>query len=106
MSNHIAVIGDRDFISGFSALGCILYPVDEKTDLRSLFTEVIEANFFCIFILESYALKIMDLLTQYQEQSHPLIIPLADFRKGLSLSDNLLSRLTIKAVGQDIMPGI
>lgn len=103
MPNHIAIIGDKDFISGFKAGGCVLYPVDDKTDLRAMFTELIEANFLCIFILESYALKIMDCLQQYKEKSRPLIIPLPDFRRDLSLTENLLSRLTIRAVGQDII---
>jgi vacuolar-type H+-ATPase subunit F/Vma7 len=106
MPNNIAVIGDRDFISGFGALGCALYPVDEKTDLPGLWAEVVEANFLCIFILESYALKIRDLIAQYREESRPLIIPLADFRRDLSLSDELLSSLTIKAVGKDIIQGV
>ena len=106
MPNNIAVIGDRDFISGFSALGCTLYPADEKTDLKHVFTEVVEADFLCIFILEKYALKIMDLLEQYREEPRPLIIPLADFRKDLSLGDGLLSHLTVKAVGRDITQGI
>lgn len=105
MPNNIAVIGDQDFISGFKTLGCTLYFVDEKTDLRDVFSKVMEANFLCIFILESYALKIMDLTEEYSQKSHPLIIPIPDFRKDLSLSDNLLSRLTIKAVGKDISQG-
>jgi len=102
MPNNIAVIGDRDFILGFKALGCALYPVDEKMDVRLAFTKAIEADFSFIFILESYALKIMDLLEQYREKSRPLVIPLPDFRQGLSLSEDLLSQFTIRAVGKDI----
>jgi vacuolar-type H+-ATPase subunit F/Vma7 len=105
MPNNIAVIGDEDFISGFKTLGCALYLVDEKIDVRVVFSKVIEANFLSIFILESYALKITDLIEEYGQKSHPLIIPMPDFRKDLSLSDNLLSRLTIKAVGKDISSG-
>ena len=103
MPNNIAVIGDSDFISGFKALGCTLYPVDERTDLRSVFTKIIEQDFSFIFILESLALKIMDLIEQYSQNTRPLIIPLSDFRHDLSLSENLLSRLTVKAVGKDIV---
>ena len=103
MLNNIAVIGDNDFILGFKSLGCALYPVDEKTDPRSVFTKVIEQGFPFIFILESLALKIMDLIEQYSQKTQPLIIPLSDFRQDLSLSENLLSRVTIKAVGKDII---
>jgi len=106
MYNNIAVIGDRDFISGFKALGCVLYPVDDKTDLRAVFNEVIKADFLCIFILESFALKIMDLIEQYKQESRPLIMPLSDFRRDLSLIEDLLSQLTIRAVGQDILQGV
>jgi V/A-type H+-transporting ATPase subunit F len=103
MSNNIAVIGDKDFISGFKALGCVLYPVDETTDLQSLLTKVIEENFLFIFILEKYALRLKDLFKQYSQRARPLIIPLSDFRADLSLTENLLSDLTVKAVGKDIM---
>ena len=102
MPNNIAVIGDTDFISGFKALGCTLYPVDEKMDVRSAFNQATEASFSFIFILESYALKIMDLLDEYREKLRPLIIPLPDFRGDLTLSEYLLSQFTIKAVGKDI----
>lgn len=102
MPHNIAVIGDRDFISGFKALGCTLYPVDDKRDMRLAFNQAIEANSSFIFILESYALKIMDLLQQYREKSRPLIIPLPDFRQDLSGLKDLLSQFTIRAVGKDI----
>lgn len=105
MPNNIAVIGDADFISGFKALGCTLYPIDDKTDVRPVFEQAIEANFPFIFILESYALKIIDLINQYQEKSRPLIIPLPDYRGDLFLSEDLLSQFTIRAVGKDIVQG-
>lgn len=104
-SCRIAVIGDDDFISVFKALGCACYTVDEKSDIRQVFLDVVEAHFLCIFIVERYALKIMDLIDQYREKSRPLIIPLSDFRGNLSLSEDLLSRLTIRAVGKDITRG-
>jgi vacuolar-type H+-ATPase subunit F/Vma7 len=106
MPNHIAIIGDSDFIMGFKSLDCALYPVEEKTDLRAIFQEVIEADFLCIFVLETCAIKIMDLLEQYREKTRPLIIVLPDFRADLSLTEDLLSRLTIKAVGRDITQGV
>jgi len=102
MPNNIAVIGDRDFISGFKALGCTLYPVDDKMDVRLVFNQTVEANFSFVFILESYTLKIMDLLQQYREKPRPLIMLLPDFRKDLSCCEDLLSRFTIRAVGKDI----
>ena len=102
MSNNIAVIGDSDFITGFKSLGCALYPVDDKTDLRRLFEEIVEADFPFVFILEGYALKIKDLLKQHSQKIRPLIIPLPDFRGDLSFTEDLLSQLTIRAIGQDI----
>lgn len=104
MPNNIAIIGDSDFISGFKALGYVLYAVDDKTDIRAVFTEVLKSDFLCIFILESLALKIMDLIGQYTQVARPLIVPLPDFRQDLYVSEDLLSRLTIRAVGQDITP--
>lgn len=106
MPNNIAVIGDSDFISGFGALGCSLYSVDDKSDLRSVFSQVIEAKFSFIFILENCAAKIMDLIEAYQEKAHPLITVLPDFRRDLDLSKNLLGRLAVKAVGKDISEDI
>lgn len=105
MSNHIAIIGDEDFIEGFKSLGIALYTVEEITDMRRLFNEIMADGFLCIFILESYALKIMDLLQQYSEKTRPLIILLPDFRGDLSLNEDLLSQLTIRAVGQDVIQG-
>lgn len=105
MYNNIAVIADTDFLSGFKALGCSLYPVDDKTKLRDIFNEAAESNFLFIFILENFASKIMDLIEQYSQVSHPIIIPLPDFRKDLSLTEDLLSRLTKRATGTDIQMG-
>jgi vacuolar-type H+-ATPase subunit F/Vma7 len=105
MPNQIAVIGDSDFILGFKALGCALYSVDEEADLRKLFDGVIKDNPLCIFILEDYAAKILDLIGQYSQASQPMIIALPDFRKDLSLSEDLLSRMAIRAIGQDIIKG-
>jgi len=105
MPNQIAVIGDSDFILGFKALGCAPYAVEEGADLRKLFGDVVKDNPLCIFILEDYALKIMDLIEQYSQASRPMIILLPDFRQELSVTEDLLSRMTIRAIGQDIIKG-
>jgi vacuolar-type H+-ATPase subunit F/Vma7 len=106
MPNHLAIIGDSDFISGFKSLGFILYPVDAKTDARSTFSAALKEDFLCIFILESYAAEVRDLLEEYNQAIRPMIIPLPDFRADLNFNEDLLSRLATRAIGQDITQGV
>lgn len=104
MRNSFAVIGSSDFISGFKVTGGEIYKIDDPVSLPSVFQEVANMDFFCIFIEEECARKIMNIIRHYAEKPYPLIIPVAGKETGdVSLTEQILTELTIKAVGKDIV---
>ena len=66
----IAVLGDRDSIYGFAALGLDTYPVYDPTEAVRTLRRLAEGNYAVIYITEALAAEI-------DEELRPLPLPAA-----------------------------
>lgn len=70
----IAVLGDRDSIYGFAALGLDTYPVYDPTEAVRTLRRLAEGNYAVIYITEALAAEIDEELDRYRSQRLPAII--------------------------------
>ena len=93
----IAVIGDRESVMGFRALGIDVFPADEE-NAKTVFTGVVRAED------PSYAiLYITEELTIPLRTEIDAIIPIPSKNGTLNLGMNALNSAVERAVGSNIL---
>ena len=62
----IAVLGDRDSIYGFSALGLDIYPTEAKEDAARLLKKLADNEYAVIYITEAMAQELEEEMDEYR----------------------------------------
>lgn len=103
MSNRIAVVGDKESIYGFAALGLDTYFFDPRQDCVSMFKKLcLSGSYSIIYITEAAASELDKEIEKYRSEPSPaiILIPGVSGNTGEGLSAVRLS--VEKAVGSDI----
>ena len=64
--HKIAIIGDRDSILGFKALGISVFPVMKKEEALEILPKLVEEEYAAIFITENIAMEIESLIKELE----------------------------------------
>ncbi|HZW49216.1 MAG TPA: V-type ATP synthase subunit F [Bacillota bacterium] len=99
----IGLIGDRDTIMGFRALGLDTYEVITREDTIEAMNQVMNNDYALIFMTERIFALIPDLLREYRDRSLPVINIIPDNRGNLGLGMKRMRSMVEKAVGADIL---
>jgi len=99
----IGVIGDKDSILGFKALGFSVFPAISKEDAELKINELAKQNFAVIYIVEQTAQLVADTIEQYKEHRFPAIIPIPGNQGSLGIGMQAVKSSVEKAVGADIL---
>jgi V/A-type H+-transporting ATPase subunit F len=99
---RIAVMGDRDSIYGFSALGLDIFPVAEEEAAVTL-KKLAENHYAVIYITEALANAAVEVIDKYKDKNTPaiILIPGITGNTGAGLAN--VSKAVEKAVGSDII---
>ena len=99
----MAVMGERDAILGFKALGVNVFPVKEAREARACLRKLAIEDYAAIFISESYARELAPEISEI-ERSAPLpsivIIPAPGASQGLGMEK--IRNMVEKALGMAI----
>ena len=101
--HKIGIVGQKDSILGFKALGVEVFPADESSDVEKTLKTMIDEGFSLIYITEKAAQKADSLINDYRGSVLPIIIPVPDHSGSLGLGMQSLKETTIKAIGADIL---
>jgi V/A-type H+-transporting ATPase subunit F len=101
--HKIAVMGDKDSILGFKAIGFDIYPTGQKEDTASLLNSLVDDGYALIYITEDAANNIMDEISKYRSRYFPAIILIPGSKGSLGLGKRLVKESIEKAVGADIL---
>ena len=94
----IGVLGDRDSIYGFAALGLEVFPVSTPEDgARAL------RNYGIVYITEAMAEELAPELERCRENLLPAVIPIPGVHGNTGLGINMVKRSVEQAVGSDII---
>lgn len=97
-----AVIGDRDSILGFKALGIDVF--DEKhIDLTETIKELAESNYAVVFVTEDILYRAEEAIKRYSDTPLPAIIPIPGNKGTLGLGMKNIRKAAEKAIGADIL---
>ncbi len=103
----IAVLGSRDTVMGFKALGLDIYPVAEGTDitdLRRTFKKLTQAesNYAIIYVEEEVSVQISAEIEKFKDNPTPAVILIPGRSGSMGLGQSALSAAVERAVGSAI----
>jgi V/A-type H+-transporting ATPase subunit F len=99
----IGVLGDRDSILGFKALGIEIFIADNANDAKPVLNRLAKENYAVIYVTEHLAAGMEAEIESYKDSVVPavIIIPGKDGLMGLGMSG--LSKAVERAVGANIL---
>lgn len=100
--SNVAVIGDKDSILCFRAIGILTFPVSESKEARAVVRRLLQDQVSVIFITEKIAEGIMDLVDELATRSLPSVVLIPNNQGSLGLGMERIRQTVIKAVGADI----
>lgn len=99
----IAVIGDRQSIIGFKAVGLECFEVTVPKDAEALVDELCKEGFGVIYITENLFSQMINTVTLYANRSVPTLIPIPGVSGNTGIGSQRLHTAVEKAVGSDIL---
>ena len=97
-----AVIGDRDSILGFRALGIDVFDARRSKPSETI-NDLAEKGYAVIFVTEDILYRIEEVMEKYSETSLPAIIPIPGNKGSKGLGMGNIRKAAEKAIGADIL---
>lgn len=100
----IGMIGDRDSVLGFSALGLKIHEANTREQAATLLQELVKSGEYAVlFLTDTLAAVLEDELAAYKDLPLPAItvIPGKDGASGYGTA--MLRRAATRAIGADIL---
>ena len=98
----IAVLGDRDSVLGFRALGLDVFPTEDTDAGRRTLHRLAQEDYAVIYITEQLAQELSAEIARYQDDMLPAVILIPGKGGALGLADRALHAAVERAVGADI----
>ena len=98
----IAVLGDRDSVLGFKALGLEVVFAEETDTARHTLHRLAKENYAVIYITEQLAQLIPNDIARYKDAVTPAVILIPGKTGSLGLGQAALQSAVERAVGADI----
>lgn len=99
----IGVIGDKDSVLGFKALGLNVFTPEEDVDVRKTIERLAKEDYSIIFITEQMAEKAMETISRYDDKVSPAIIMIPSNKGSLNIGLNRINENVEKALGSNIL---
>ena len=103
MPNKIAVIGDKDSVLAFQAVGVEVFDATTADEAQALVKKLSQEHYAVVFIAENLAEQIPETLQKAKLQTYPAVVPIPT---GLSPSGFGMQGIKSdveKAIGVDII---
>ncbi len=99
----IAVLGDRDSIYGFAALGLEVFPVSGSEEGGKTLRRLSEQDYAVIYITEALAEELSAELDHFRESLLPAVIPIPGVQGNTGMGIRMVKHSVEQAVGSDII---
>jgi len=99
----ICVLGDKQSILGFKAVGLDTFDCTTKDEAKHTLHEVVKNDYAIIYITENVYAEIRDTINEYNEMRLPAIIPIPSMKGSLGIGIQNIKKAVEKAVGADIL---
>lgn len=99
----VAVVGDKDSVMGFTALGIDIFPVYEADEIKKTIHKLAEEEYAIIYITEQCYLQGKDAIDRYKDNELPAIIVIPGITGSMGLGMNEVRESAKRAVGVDVL---
>ena len=99
----IGVIGDKQSVQGFKAVGLDVFDCNTKEEARSTLHKIADDNYAIIYVTENFYDQIRDSIYEYNEERLPAIIPIPGMQGTMGIGLYNIKKAVEKAVGADIL---
>lgn len=99
----IAVMGDRDSVSGFASLGLEIFPEEDAGAAAATLRKMVAGGYAVIYMTEQLAAQLESEIDRYRRLPVPAIIPIPGVTGNTGLGLRSVSKSVEKAVGSDII---
>ncbi|MCI6647603.1 MAG: V-type ATP synthase subunit F [Oscillospiraceae bacterium] len=102
-SYRIAVLGDRESVLGFKALGLDVFPAESVEEARSTLHRLAKENYAVVYLTEQLAQYMTDDLGRYKDELTPAVILIPGKEGSLGIGMANVKKSVERAVGADIL---
>lgn len=99
----IGVLGDKDSVMGFGALGLSLYFAQTAEEAREAFAKMKEENYAIIYVTERLCVQLAEEIAACRDSLIPAVIPIPDHQGTLGIGMENVKKNIERAVGSDII---
>ncbi|CCX36763.1 aTP synthase subunit F [Clostridium sp. CAG:1013] len=99
----IAVLGDRDSIYGFGALGLEVFPIEEAETGAKTLRRLAEEDYAVLYVTEALCAQIPQELERLRERPLPAVVPIPGLSGNTGMGMAMVKRSVEQAVGSDIL---
>ncbi|MBR3988713.1 MAG: V-type ATP synthase subunit F [Clostridia bacterium] len=100
---RVAVLGDKESIYGFAALGLDVYFVTENDDAEVTFKKITQSDYAVIYITEQLAATLSDEIAKFAYKPSPAIVQIPGVIGNTGKGMENVRKSVEKAVGSDII---
>ena len=102
-SYRIAVLGDRESVLGFKALGLDVFPAESVEEARSTLHRLAKENDAVVYLTEQLAQYMTDDLGRYKDELTPAVILIPGKEGSLGIGMANVKKSVERAVGADTL---
>ena len=101
----IAVLGERESVMGFAALGLSVFPAESADEAAELFHRIAKQSdqYAIIYVTETYAPELAPQIAKFAQSVTPAIILIPGAGGSLGLGKHALDAAVERAVGSNIL---
>lgn len=99
----IGVVGDKDSVLAFKAIGIDVYPVIEPDEARKTIDRMAMEKYAVIFVTEQVAKDIDETIERYNKETLPAVILIPSNQGSLNIGMQRIKDNVEKAVGVNIL---
>ena len=101
----IGVIGDRESVLGFQAVGLDVFPAGDVEEAKKTLKRLAKEDFAIIYITEQFYQYMMKEVEEYTDSRLPAVIPIPGKDGSLGIGMTSVKKSVERAVGADILFG-
>lgn len=101
--HKIGVVGDKDSVLAFKAIGIDVFPVVEIEEARKAIDKLARDKYAVIFVTEQLAQHLEETIERYTREMLPSIILIPSNQGSLNIGKKRISDNVEKAVGVNIL---
>ncbi len=101
--HKVAVIGEKESIIGFSALGLNVFEIDDATGAEKKIKELIKLEYGIIYLTEKVAQDLNERLEYYQVNYNAALVPIPGSDKSAKIGLENVRKSIERAVGSNIL---